>query len=135
MNSLQSLILLPSISNSSNKPLQWSICVDEDQAKPSANGQLNEDDEAESTSGVKILKQQGKNKLSLALDLPARGYFLREFMLRASHDLEQVRYPDALTRNPATLASFSLQQKLCDDNAHPANPILQYNFRIVRDCD
>nr|AAM11082.1 GH24458p [Drosophila melanogaster] len=100
---------------SSNKPLQWSICVDEDQAKPSANGQLNEDDEAESTSGVKILKQQGKNKLSLALDLPARGYFLREFMLRASHDLEQ--------------------QKLCDDNAHPANPILQYNFRIVRDCD
>ncbi|KAH8348444.1 hypothetical protein KR084_007470, partial [Drosophila pseudotakahashii] len=100
---------------SSNKPLQWSICTDEDQAKPSANAQLNEDDEATAASGVKILKHQGKNKLSLSLDLPARGYFLRDFMLRASHDLEQ--------------------QKLCDDNAHLANPILQYNFRIVRDCD
>ncbi|XP_017070362.1 myelin regulatory factor isoform X1 [Drosophila eugracilis] len=100
---------------SSNKPLQWSICIDDDQAKPSANTQLNEDDEATAASGVKILKQEGKNKLSLALDLPARGYFLRDFMLRASQDLEQ--------------------QKLCDDNAHLANPILQYNFRIVRDCD
>ncbi|XP_043947713.1 myelin regulatory factor [Drosophila biarmipes] len=99
---------------SSNKPLQWSICTDEDQAKPSANAQLDEDDEATSASGVKILKRD-KNKLGLSLDLPARGYFLRDFMLRASHDLEQ--------------------QKLCDDNAHLANPILQYNFRIVRDCD
>ncbi|KAH8234348.1 hypothetical protein KR038_008082, partial [Drosophila bunnanda] len=100
---------------SSNKPLQWSICIDDDQAKANANAQLNEDDEAPVSSGLKILKQLGNNKLILALDLPARGYFLRDFMLRASQDLEQ--------------------QKLCDDSAHLANPILQYNFRIVRDCD
>ncbi|XP_026841222.1 uncharacterized protein LOC6592744 [Drosophila persimilis] len=101
----------------SNKPLQWSICIDEDQAKANANAnaQLNEDDEVPPSSGVKILKQLGNNKLILALDMPEHGYFLRDFMLRASHDLEQ--------------------QKLCDDSAHLANPILQYNFRIVRDCD
>ncbi|XP_034655017.1 uncharacterized protein LOC117892710 [Drosophila subobscura] len=101
----------------SNKPLQWSICIDEDQAKANANAnaQLNEDDEAPASSGVKVLKQLGNNKLILALDMPEHGYFLRDFMLRASHDLEQ--------------------QKLCDDSAHLANPILQYNFRIVRDCD
>lgn len=51
---------------------------------------MNEDDEVPPASGVKILKQLGNNKLILALDLPARGYFLRDFMLRASHDLEQV---------------------------------------------
>ncbi|KAH8337950.1 hypothetical protein KR067_011628, partial [Drosophila pandora] len=115
---------------SSNKPLQWSICIDEDQAKANANAQLNEDDEVPPASGVKILKQLGNNKLILALDLPARGYFLRDFMLRASHDLEQVTIPQL--RLPAPLNYPYLQQKLCDDNAHP---ILQYNFRIVRDCD
>ncbi|ALC42471.1 CG3328, partial [Drosophila busckii] len=101
---------------SANKPLQWSICNDEQPSKSSAGAQLAEDeDEAAPSSWLKVLKQQGNNKLILALDMPTRGYFLREFMLRASTDLEQ--------------------QKLCDDNAHVANPILQYNFSIVRDCD
>ncbi|EDW02286.1 GH19977 [Drosophila grimshawi] len=97
---------------SSSKPLQWSICSDEDKSK----AQLNEDsDEAPPSTWVKVLKQLGNNKLILAVDIPNRGNFLRDFMLRASPDLEQ--------------------QKLCDDNAHVANPILQYNFSIVRDCD
>ncbi|KAH8371059.1 hypothetical protein KR093_006022 [Drosophila rubida] len=101
---------------SSNKPLQWSICSNEDQSKTSAGAQLNEDEDAPpSSSWVKVLKQLGNNKLILALDMPSRGNFVRDFMLRASADLEQ--------------------QKLCDDNAHVANPILQYNFSIVRDCD
>lgn len=87
------------------------------------------------TSGVKIVKQLGNNKLILALDLPARGYFLRDFMLRASQDLEQVGI-NAFKGTPSVILQHSqLQQKLCDDSAHLANPILQYNFRIVRDCD
>ncbi|KAM8714337.1 hypothetical protein ACLKA7_014464 [Drosophila subpalustris] len=101
---------------SSNKPLQWSICSNEDQSKSNAGtAQLNEDEDAPPSSWVKVLKQLGNNKLILALDMPSRGNFVRDFMLRASTDLEQ--------------------QKLCDDNAHVANPILQYNFSIVRDCD
>jgi len=55
---------------------------------------------------VKILKRD-KNKLSLSLDLPARGYFLRDFMLRASHDLEQVGFPYLLKRLKRFLNSFS----------------------------
>ncbi|XP_023172611.2 uncharacterized protein LOC115483361 isoform X2 [Drosophila hydei] len=105
---------------SSSKPMQWSICSDDEQSKANVGAQLNEDEEAlpsssSSSNWVKVLKQLGNNKLILALDMPNRGYFLREFMLRASTDLEQ--------------------QKLCDDNAHVANPILQYNFSIVRNCD
>ncbi|XP_030377805.1 uncharacterized protein LOC115626563 [Scaptodrosophila lebanonensis] len=99
---------------SSNKPLQWSICSDADTGdQDKAGAQVNEDDVARPVQSVKIIKQLGNNKLILALDIPSRGYFVRDFMLRASHDLEQ--------------------QKLCDDNAHVA--ILQYNFSIVRDCD
>lgn len=73
---------------SSNKPLQWSICTDEDQSK--AGAQLNDDEDAPPSSWVKVLKQLGNNKLILALDMPSRGNFLRDFMLRASPDLEQV---------------------------------------------
>jgi len=85
------LLMLINVIDSSNKPLQWSICSNEDQSKTNAGtAQLNEDDDAPSSSWVKVLKQLGNNKLILALDMPSRGNFLRDFMLRASPDLEQV---------------------------------------------
>ncbi|KAM7341974.1 uncharacterized protein ACRADG_009559 isoform 3-T9 [Cochliomyia hominivorax] len=59
--------------------------------------------------------QRRRNTSLLLLNVPSRGYFVKDLILRATNELEK--------------------SNICQDRPHEGNTILQYNFRILRNCD
>ncbi|KAI8128675.1 Myelin regulatory factor [Lucilia cuprina] len=59
--------------------------------------------------------QRRRNTSLLLLNVPSRGYFVKDLILRATNDPEKTN--------------------ICQERPHDGNTILQYNFRILRNCD
>ncbi|XP_065366608.1 uncharacterized protein LOC135959581 [Calliphora vicina] len=59
--------------------------------------------------------QRRRNTSLLLLNVPSRGYFVKDLILRATNDPEK--------------------SNVCQERPHEGNTILQYNFRIIRNCD
>ncbi|XP_054737189.1 uncharacterized protein LOC129243848 isoform X1 [Anastrepha obliqua] len=96
----------------SSVPLLWSICSNRELTKH--QGVHLQQSSAHQLSANII--QREPNVSVIYFNIPSRGYFVRSLALRAS-------------------ASDSKKQNICQETAHEANTLLQYNFSIVRDCE
>uniref|UniRef100_A0A1I8Q621 Myelin regulatory factor n=1 Tax=Stomoxys calcitrans TaxID=35570 RepID=A0A1I8Q621_STOCA len=104
----------------SSLPLQWVVCNLHEHSKNNGKHLINSSQPGISAHHIihqsQNVLQRRRNTSRLLLNIPSRGYFVKDLILRATNDPEK-------TNN------------LCHDKPHDTNTILQYNFRILRDCD
>ena len=86
--------------------------------------------------------QRRRNSSLLMLNIPSRGYFVKDLILRATNDLDKVGINQKTQKCLLIRMSFNiflffllLQSNVCQEQPHEGNTILQYNFRILRNCD
>ncbi|XP_036331907.1 uncharacterized protein LOC118743383 isoform X1 [Rhagoletis pomonella] len=96
----------------SSVPLLWTICSNRELTKHQGAHLLQSSAHQLSANIV----QRQANVSVIYFNIPSRGYFVRSLALRAS-------------------TNDSKKQNICQETAHEANTLLQYNFSIVRDCD
>ncbi|XP_018790508.1 PREDICTED: uncharacterized protein LOC108969938 [Bactrocera latifrons] len=97
---------------SSSVPLLWTICSNRELTKHQGAHLLQSSAHQLSANIV----QRQSNISVIYFNIPSRGYFIRSLALRAT-------------------TADSKKQNICQETAHEANTLLQYNFSIVRDCD
>uniref|UniRef100_W8ALK5 Myelin gene regulatory factor n=1 Tax=Ceratitis capitata TaxID=7213 RepID=W8ALK5_CERCA len=96
----------------SSVPLLWTICSNRELTRHQGAHLLQS-----SAHQLNANIVQGQPNVSVIyFNIPSRGYFVRSFALRAT-------------------TADSKKQNICQETAHEANSLLQYNFSIVRDCD
>ncbi|XP_075168973.1 uncharacterized protein LOC142241118 isoform X2 [Haematobia irritans] len=96
----------------SSLPLQWVVCNGKHLINSSQPG-LSAHNLSNKAHHVLL---RLRNTSRLQLNVPSRGYFVKDLVFRATNDTEK-------TNN------------LCHEKPTETNTILQYNFRILRDCD
>ncbi|KAL9875737.1 uncharacterized protein LOC119642944 isoform X1 [Glossina fuscipes] len=89
----------------STLPLHWVLCNNHELSK--TNGKH--------LPSTHQTLQRLRNTSLLLLNIPSRGYFVKDLNLRATSDTEK--------------------ETICQEKAYETNPILEYNFRILRNCD
>uniref|UniRef100_A0A1A9X4A1 Myelin regulatory factor n=1 Tax=Glossina brevipalpis TaxID=37001 RepID=A0A1A9X4A1_9MUSC len=89
----------------STSPLHWVLCNNHELTK--TNGKH--------LPTTQQTLQRLRNTSLLLLNIPSRGYFVKDLNLRATSDTEKAT--------------------ICEEKTYETNPILQYNFRILRNCD
>ncbi|XP_073813681.1 uncharacterized protein isoform X2 [Musca autumnalis] len=104
----------------SSLPLQWVLCNLHEHSKQNGKHLINSSQPGLSAHHHNIHQSQNvlqriRNTSRLMLNVPSRGYFVKDLILRATNDPEKTN--------------------VCQEKPHETNSILQYNFRILRDCD
>ncbi|XP_005179094.1 uncharacterized protein LOC101890415 isoform X2 [Musca domestica] len=101
-------------------PLQWVVCNLHEHSKQNVKHLINSSQPGLSAQHhishqSQNVLQRRRNTSMLVMNVPSRGYFVKDLILRATNDPEKTN--------------------VCQEKPHETNSILQYNFRILRDCD
>ncbi|XP_061394137.1 uncharacterized protein LOC133329672 [Musca vetustissima] len=104
----------------STLPLQWVVCNLHEHSKQNGKHLINSSQPGLSAHHhinhqTQNVLERRRNTSLLVLNVPSRGYFVKDLILRATNDPEKTN--------------------VCQEKPHETNSILQYNFRILRDCD